>query len=242
MKTIYWVIGVAVISIGVFIFLILGDAQKSVPKIKVSYFSNETEIAEAVTKILSQVIEKNSFYWVGVEPEKLEQLEVVYQLQNQLSKVKPFNRVIVDTELRLPKEWLEKFKATDAVSIKETVNATGELLQTLEKNGERYFLITAAIYSTPKIQQNQINQMKSKYLIKPITFSLAYFATTTEEERNMIFGCRTEDHSGASEWGCAVLNKSRFSRRKVNQANEKSWVGLMDLIGEKDYMILLKKK
>ncbi|MBC7420840.1 MAG: hypothetical protein H7328_08930 [Bdellovibrio sp.] len=242
MKTIYWVIGVVVVSVSTFIYLMLGDAQKTVPKIKLSYFATEAEIAESVTKILSQILQQRSTFWIGIEPDKTEQLEVVLQLKQQLEKTKPFDKVIVDEELALSKEWLEKFKVTDSVAVKNNLPATGEQLANLEKTGQSYLVITASIYSAPTIIGNQLHQLKEKYLIQPTTFSLAFFPTSSEEEKYMLFPCRTEDHSGTASWGCEVANKSRFTRRKVDQANTKPWIGLMDLIGEKDYMILLKKK
>ncbi len=242
MKSIYWVIAVVAFSVSVFIYLLLGDAQKTVPKIKLSYFESETEVAESVTKILSQVLENRSSFWVGVEPGRNEQLEVAFQLMQQLQKVKPFSKVLVDEELSLSKEWLEKFSATDSVAVKNNLDSTGEMLAALEKSSQPYIVITANIYSAPTIIGNQIHKLKEKYLIKPTTFSLAYFPVTAEEEKNMMFPCRTEDHAGTAGWGCTVANKARFTRRKIDFKNTKPFIGLMDLIGEQDYMILLKKK
>lgn len=242
MKTIYWVIGVVAVSVSVFIYLLLGDAQKTVPKIKVSYFDNETEIAEAVTQILSQVLSTRSTFWIGVEPGHNEQLEVALQLKQRLQKAKPFTKVIVDEELSLSKDWLEKFEATDSVAIKNNLSSTGTMLAELEKSNQPYVIITANIYATPSIMGNSIHKMKEKFSIKPTTFSLAFFPTVAAEEKDMVFPCRTEDNAGTAGWGCIVANKARFTRRKIDPQNQKSWVGLMDLIGEQDYMILLKKR
>jgi hypothetical protein len=242
MKAIYWVIGVSACGLGIFIYLFLGDTQKSLPKIKLSYFVDENEIAESVDKILAQEISKQDFYWIGIEPDKLEQLEVVLKLKQQLEKNKPFRTVIVDQELGLKKEWLEKLKAVEVTSVKENMTALTELLGQLEKNKERYLLITASIYSTPLILKNQIHQMKTAKSIFPMTFSLAYFPIKAEYESRMLFSCNTEDHAGTSDWGCVVANKSRFIRRRIDEKNVKPWIGVMDLIGEKDYMLLLFKK
>ena len=57
----------------------------------------------------------------------------------------------------------------------------------------------------------------------------------------MLFPCVTEDHAGTALWGCTVVNKARFTRRKIDTKNTKPWIGLMDLTGENDYMLLLKK-
>lgn len=242
MKTIYWVISVAVVSIGVFVYVLMADTQKTLPKIKLSYFKDEAEIADSVTKRLSQDLQAKSNFWVGIEPEKKEQLEFVVQLKQHLEKTKEFKRIILDEEINLPKEWQDKLKITDTVAIKANLDGTGDTLAKLEQSGQAYLVITAAIYSTPLIVGNQIHQMKEKFKIKPTTFSLAFFPVTVDEEKEMLFPCRTEDHSGTATWGCAVANKARFTRRKVDFKNEKPWIALMDLVGENDYMILLKKK
>ncbi|MBC7741013.1 MAG: hypothetical protein H7061_02370 [Bdellovibrionaceae bacterium] len=242
MKAIYWVIAVAVVSVTVFIYLVLGDSQKTVPKIKVSYFTNETEIASSITKILSQELVKTSHFWVGIEPEKLEQLNVVVSLKQELAKLKPLQRVIVDEELKLPKNWLEQLQATDSINFKENIQSTGELLKSLEEKNSGYFFVTANIYSNPFIKENPLNKIKKEYQIHPTTFSMAYFPIAADDEKNMLFPCNAEDHSGTSAWACMVSNKARFSRRKIDLKNEKPWISLMDLIGEKDYMILLKKR
>lgn len=242
MKAIYWVVGVSLSGIGIFIYLLLGDSQKSVPKIKLSYFIDEKEIAESIVKRLDQEISKANAFWVGVEPGKAEQLEVALQLKNEFEKKQAFITVIVDQELDLSKEWYEKFKTVETVALKANAKDLVQLLGDLEKNNQRYFLLTAAIYSTASIKKNQIHQMKEVKPIHPMTFSLAYFPIRAELEGQMVFPCRTEDHSGTADWGCAVANKSRFIRRKIDEKNEKPWIGAMDLIGEKDYMVLLYKK
>jgi hypothetical protein len=242
MKAIYWVIAVAVVGIVSFIYILLGDTQKTIPKIKLSYFVDEKEIAQSIDKRLAQEIAQNNFFWIGVEPGKTEQLEVVLKMKAELEKTKPFRTVILDKELELPQAWIEKFKAIEVVSVKESLSAMGELFAQFEKNKERYLLITASLYSSPLVKKNQLNQMKEKYKIWPMTFSLAYFPVTAELEKEMLFPCLTEDHSGVSDWGCVVVNKARFTRRKVDEQNPKAWIGLMDLIGEKDYMVLLRKK
>jgi hypothetical protein len=242
MKAIYWVIAVAVVGIVSFIYILLGDTQKTIPKIKLSYFVDEKEIAQSIDKRLAQEIAQNNFFWIGVEPGKTEQLEVVLKMKAELEKTKPFRTVILDKELELPQAWIEKFKAIEVVSVKESLSAMGELFAQFEKNKERYLLITASLYSSPLVKKNQLNQMKEKYKIWPMTFSLAYFPVTAELEKEMLFPCLTEDHSGVSDWGCVVVNKVCFTRCKVDEQNPKAWIGLMDLIGEKDYMVLLRKK
>ncbi len=241
-STIFWVIGVSVVAITVFIYIILADTPRTLPKIKLSYFTDEAEIAVTVEKRLFQETNQNKFYWIGIEPEKNEQLAVVAKLKQRLDKKIKFQNIIVDEELNLSKEVLAELGTTDTLLLKENLTELGEKLQLLETNGTPYLLITASIYTNSFLRKNPVHLLREKNKVNPVTFSLAYLSTTPEDERKMLFPCSTEDHSGLSDWGCIVVNKSRISRRRMEFDNPKPWLGLMDLSGEKDYILLLKKK
>ncbi len=238
----YWVIGVIAVSMAVFVYIFIGDAPKTLPKIKLSYFADEQEIADSVSKRLFQEINKSSFYWLGVEPEKNEQIDFALRMKIDLDKIKHFNVVIADRELQLKPEVLQQFGVTDVVAVKEQLVDLGAKLSELEKNNESYFLLTAAIYSTSLLPQNPLHKLKEKYQLKPLTFSIGYFAAEPADENKLLFRCDMEDNSGIKEWGCFVVNKARSSRRRLELQNTKPWIGLMDLTGETDYALLLKKK
>lgn len=237
-----WVLAVVATAIGVFIYLILGDTPRTLPKIKLSYFASEKEVADSVGKRLYQEINQNKFYWFGTEPGKPEYIDVAIALKNDLEKKYKFTRVIADGELNLSKELLTQLGVTDVVDFKENLNQVGERFSELEKSNTPYLFVTAAVYSNSILLKNPLHVLKEKFALKPMTFSFAYFPTTLEDEKNMLFQCRTEDASGVSDWGCVVLNKARVNRRKIEKDNAKPWLGVMDLSGERDYILVLKKK
>jgi hypothetical protein len=239
---IIWVLAVVVTAIGVFVYLILGDTPRTLPKIKLSYFADEKDVASSISKQLYLEINQNKFYWFGTEPGKLEFIDVATALKNDLEMKHKFTRVIADGELKLSKEVLTQLGVTDVVDLKENLNQVGERFSELEKSDTPYFFITAAIYSNSLLLKNPLHILKEKFALKPMTFSMAYFPTTLEDEKNMLFQCRTEDSSGISNWGCVVLNKARVNRRKLEKNNTKPWLGVMDLSGERDYILVLKKK
>ena len=243
MKPIYWIVAASVVALGIFISVSLDGAQKTVPKIKLSYFADEQEIAESILKRLQLEIGKNSFFWLGVEPEKNEQIKVVAAIKSEIEKKNgPFSEVIVDSELRLSSEDLKLLGATQNVLLKENVETVGQVLAQLEKENKKYIFVTASLYSNSFIKENPVHVLKSKFALKPLTLSFGYFAANAAEEKDILFPCDTEDKSGASNWGCAIANKARMVRRKFEKQNPKPWSGLMDLTGETDYMLLIRKK
>ena len=243
MKALYWFLAAAVVGFLVYICIWLGDTQKTVPKITLSYFADGTEIAQAVEKRLDQEIGQNSFFWIGVEPEKTDQLSVVTALKSIFEKKNgAFAEVIVDSELKLPEDFIKSLQTTQNIQLKENLDTVGPVLEKLEQDKKRYLFVTASIYSNSFTKQNQIHQLKEKYKINPMTISLGYFSISTADENEATFRCSTEDKSGSSDWGCALVNKSRIVRRKYSEKSPKPWSGVMDLTGEKDYMFLLRKK
>jgi hypothetical protein len=237
-----WVIGVMVASVALVVYLFVSDAPKTQPKIKLSYFSNEQEIAKTVIDALAEETAQSQNYWIGIEPLKPELIEVALQLKAELEKKTTFQKIIVDQELGLSEEVLKKVNPTDIIFLKENVAQLGEILFKLEAEKINYLVITASIYSNSILLLNPIQKIKHLQAIKPITFSLAYMPVKVEDEGKMLFSCDTEDRSGGKDWACLIVSKARVVRRKIKIDNDKSWTGLMDLTTERDYIILLNKK
>lgn len=242
-KTWLWVGIVIFAGLGVAISLFLGDAPKTLAKIKLSYFASEQEIAGSFETILDQEIKGQKFYWIGVEPGKNEHLDVVLSLKAVLEKHITWDVVYVDNELQLERDFTVKLNAPiEFVDLKLNWLQVGERLKKNESEGKSYLLITASIYSTSLLNKNTYFLIRDKYQITPMTVSMAYFPMSFEDEPKMLFPCRTDDHSGVSDWGCFVANKSRYVRRKIDLKNPKPWVGLMDLTGKNAYALVLNKK
>jgi hypothetical protein len=238
----YWVIGVIAASMVLFVYLVITDAPRTLPKISLSYFADENEVAESIEKRLHLELSQANSFWIGIEPDKKEQLAVVESLIKILSKNQQIQKIIVDGELGLTSDELKQVGMTEKVFLKEDIYKLGEELQTFENQNTPYVVITASIYSTSLLPGNPIKKLKEKFPLKATTFSFGYFATDLQDEKNFLFACNTEDHAGIKDWGCFVANKARSSRRRLDINNPKPWIGLMDMSGERDYIVLTKKK
>lgn len=241
--SLYWFLFVVAASLGLFLYLIKQDSSRTLArlvKIEPTYFKNEEEVVKAIDKSLTEEIKKNQFYWLGVEPEKSEQIDVAIHIIKKLKMQQSFQRIIVDEELGLKNDRLLQLGFTDVVSVKANLFELGERLHDFEKNSASYILVSASIYTNTFLKKNPLSILKEKYGLNPMTFSFAYFPITIKDEKNMLFPCHSEDQSGTSEWGCAVVSRARFARKKIKN-DLQPWLGLMDLYGEKDYVLLFKK-
>ncbi len=238
LKPIIYAAVVFILALGVLIYSQLGSAQKTVPKIKLSYFENTDQFAEAITGRLRQEISIEKSFWFGVEPEKPVHTQLAISLKNKIEKQNgKFDFIFVDKELSLKPEQLSEISTAEQILVRDEWPKLADRIKSL--SDKKYFLITAAIYSTSFLQGNPIHKIKDKNKKNIMTFSSGHFSSDVRDEDNGIFRCSTEDKEGLSGWGCAVVNKSRTLRKKFNP-EKKLIAGAMDLSGEKDYMILLR--
>lgn len=240
-KVIYYIAAVFLAGILGLVYFGSDHAEKTEPKVKLSYFKSNLELAESIHSTLQPEMKQQKHFWFGIEPGAPQELDIYKELKALIEKENgPFEIVYVDQELKLPPGDTSLFGSPTPRLIKENWH---EVAADIQKNADKNLLIiTASIYSTNVIEENPLNKIKTLSGIKPITFSMGYFATTPEEERNNVFPCRTDDKEGVASWGCLVVNKARAQRRKIDMSklNDSMKPGLMDLTGEKAYMILVR--
>ena len=221
-----------------------GQTHETEPKIKLSYFKSNVEVAESIYGVIQQdQMHKENHYWFGVEPGAPGELTTYKEIKSLIEKENgPFDFVYVDRELKLSPEEKGLFGVPAVREIKED---WGNVAKDLKTHADKKILvITASIYSTNMIPQNPIFKMKQANGINPVTLSMGFFAAKTSEESKNIFRCVTDDQEGVSGWGCVVVNKARGQRRKIDITKidppSSLITGLMDKTGDRDYMILVR--
>lgn len=241
-STFIWVFTVVAASIGLFVYMVRQDQTATLDtRITLSHYADEAALAEDIRAQAKELMAANHI-WLGVEPNRMEQIDFVITLKQRLEKERPFAHVIVDSELQLKPETVKKLAAGDVVPLKENLYEVGEKLAQLEKNGISYLVVTAAIYSTSTLPRNPLDVLKTQFALNPATLSLAYFPVTAENEKNMVFPCRTaDDHTGTAPWGCLVVNKSRLLRKKIRADKNEPWVGYMESSSPRDYVLVIHK-
>lgn len=222
----------------------LSGTAKTLPKITLSYFKDKIEFAAAVDQITHQQLIKEKIFWIGLEPEKDNHIALAVAIKNSIEQnFGKFDAVLLDKELGLDPAKVSSFGPLETVSLKD--NLLGLVDFVVKDPAKKILIITAAVYSTNLILDNPLQIFEKASNIKPTTFSMGYFPMNSEDEANNVFRCVTEDNTGTGSWGCAVINKARSVRRKINIGklleHPAKTLGLMDATGEKNYMILLGK-
>lgn len=236
-----WGLIVVVVSVLVFIFLIRDDKPAAESIIPLKSYAEAGELAQSVALALEKQISQKKFYWIGVEPGKSEHIEVAVALINQINKSTTVKKIFIDQELGFKKNELSFFNQFEEVTFKENLYKIGEKIKEYETSSTPYILITASIYTTSILKKNPFDVLNQKFQINPLRFSLGYFPLDQDDEKNFLFPCSTDDHTGTADWGCVVLNRSRFTRRKINTKTQNTWWALLDSKDPLDYILLIKK-
>ena len=244
----YFVIGAVAIGLVYFVSTFMQDMEKTVPKIKLSYFPTVTDVAQTVLNHLELELRNENQYWIGIEPQKQAHMQFAEELVLLLKSQSKITQVYIDQQLGFKENELatytKAFPNLKIIPVRENWIELAELYKNDQMN--KTAIVTAAIYSTSILIGNPINKIKGEVPgFNPVTFSSGHFAVTMDDEQNNIFPCFTEDKTGANQWACTIINKARTQRRKVQpleEVNQKKYLGLMDSTGEKDYMILLTER
>lgn len=242
-RPILFTIFLVLVAAAMVMYFTQGESAKTLPKVKLSYYVNNSEFASAIEMSLREELLKRKYFWVGYEPENQNQIDLTMLIKQQieLQSGHRFDLVIIDKELMLEKEIEIGFDMTHEIALKENYAEAAELIKS--NKDKRILVVTAAIYSTNLIKENPYTKVKELTQLQPMAFSLGFLPAVIEEERQTLFKCDTEDKTGTSPWACAVVNKARTIRRRIDLEKVKqSWrIGLMDISGEADYMVLLGK-
>lgn len=244
----YFVIIAVVVGLVYFTSAFMQDMEKTIPQIKLSYFPTVTEMAQTVLNRLEQELHDENQFWIGIEPQKQAHMQFAEELILLLKSQNKITQIYIDEQLGFKDDemnaYAQAFPSLKIIAVRENWPQLSELYKNKQMNNTA--VVTAAIYSTSMLVDNPIDKIKKDFPeFKPMTFSSGHFAVNTDDEQNNIFPCFTEDKTGTNKWACAVINKARSQRRNVqpmSDVNPKKYLGLMDLTGEKDYMILLTER
>lgn len=244
----YFVIAAVVIGLVYFISVYEDDIQKTTPKMKLSYFPTVTEVAETILKTLDTELRSENQFWIGIEPQKQAHLQFAEELVRLLKIQNKIKQIYIDEQLGFDEKELSVFAKVfpnfKIIPVRDNWPQLAELYKKHEMNDSA--VVTAAIYSTSMLPENPIDKIKKDYPeFKPTTFSSGHFALNTDDEKNNIFPCFTEDKTGTNKWACTIIGKARANRKKLlsmTEKTEKTYLATMDATSDKDYILLLTER
>lgn len=245
---IYAGLAAGVIGLGIFFSLKLGSQPSTTPQIALNYFADETELADAIYTRLNTELRKSQIYVLGVEPSHVEhvQLWLEFLKKTQTNPELMVHNFLIDKDLfDDTKEELRSHLSTfQSVHFQSQWPSFVNALETLTKDNQKTVIIVPNIYSFKILRSSPFGALSSQGIskVKMIHLTASFFPEKPEDLSKMMFPCKSEesDGEGTARLGCLIQNKAATVRRKIKPGQE--MIGLMDLIGENDYLIMLKKR
>ncbi|RYZ75345.1 MAG: hypothetical protein EOP06_32500 [Proteobacteria bacterium] len=173
---------------------------------------------------------------LGVMPGRSYDLEVwkAFLAQSHVPGVQ-YQALVIDPELP---GAAEMFPSAVKIDLKNELNRFIEGAKNAQAQGIRMAVIVPTIYATQILKDNPAFVIKTTSDLNPASFSIMGFPRNAEQEQKQTIPCVMGEgnRDGLGALGCVAQNKARLSYRKESDAAK--YEGLMDLVGERDYLIL----
>jgi hypothetical protein len=225
---------------GVIAVLSFGVNPRPVPKIKLSSFDSPAVMANALLLRLRLEIKTNPLVVIGIETDNLDHVAVVQQLIANADPETQFNEVITEAEMGLETQFLTAQRAF----LKDGYNAVAEYLRVKTTEGKRILIVTPTIYASQHVWGSFAHRLKNQSQLNPMSLALSTFPIAREAEKSMKIPCVVEgvDTEGPGPLGCLIVQKARSSVYNSVGKETGAFIGLTDLIGLNDYLVLFQKK
>lgn len=214
----------------------MGIQPKSVPKIKYSHFEHPSKLADALILRMNQDLKNYPLVMLGVMPGRTHDLEVwqAFLAQSSIPGVQ-YQVLVIDPELP---GAVEMFPSAIKIDLKKDLNRFIEGAKNARAQGLRMAVIVPSIYGTQILKDNPAGVIAATTDLKPASFSIMGFPRSPEQEQKQEIACvmGPGNVSGTGALGCVAQNKARLAYRKKSDPTK--FEGLMDLVGERDYLIL----
>lgn len=193
-------------------------------------------MSDAIILRLNQEIKGAPLLMLGVTPGRKMDLEVwkAFLEQSQIPELQ-YQALIVDPELPFASEM---FPSAVKLDIKADVARFIEGAKKAREQGLRMAVIVPSIYASQRLQGNPADRIRKESDLTPMSFSIMGFPRSTEQEAAMPIKCvmGSNDRDGIGAMGCMAEQKARLVYRKKSKPG--FYEGMMDQVGERDYLVL----
>jgi hypothetical protein len=236
MKFLYWAVAAIVVLTGLGLSVYFGQETVSIPKITYNSYSDPAKFSEALIIKMMPELKSSSLLMLGVMPGRKIDLEIwkAFLDQTELSELK-YQVLIVDPALPLVNEL---FPNAIKMDLKTDLERFIEGAKKARAQGFRTAVLVPSIYASQLLQSNPVENIKKNSDLKPTSFSVMGFPRAPEQEAFMEIPCvmGQNDREGVGAMGCEAQKKARLLYRKKSKPG--FYEGVLDQIGERDYLIL----
>jgi hypothetical protein len=236
MKYIYWICAALVLIAGLGASVYFGIQPKTLPKITYSHFEQPSKLADAIILRMNQELKTYPLIMLGVMPGRAYDLEVwkAFLAQSSIPGVQ-YQALVIDPELP---GVAAMFPSAVQIDIRKEMDRFIEGAKNARSQGIRMAVILPSIYASQILKENPTSLIIRTTDLRPASFSITGFPRSPEQEQKQDLRCvmGPADTESTGALGCVAQNSARTAYRKKSEAGK--YEGLMDLVGERDYLIL----
>lgn len=229
---------------GVYFAVTFGLKPKPIPKISWSHFVSPEDYGANVYKRMRLEIQSHNLIFLGVIPARETHYKAWKGLLDSLEPEFKFEHIIVDASL----EHKKLIPYTEEINIVENQKAIVESIREIINTKKKVVIILPSTYISYLVKDNFFTLLNHslydtkeglKFDVDWLTFSLAGFPLTRDDEKNLDVKCDTDvkDADGSGALGCMIVSKARTLYR--SKRVEGKIPGVLDQIGQKEYLGLL---
>jgi hypothetical protein len=209
-------------------------SPRAIAKIKLSEFETTKAISNSIVLRLQEELKANPLWIIGVDPEVDDHLQAITLLVQ--SEPKLFDEIWVDSNM-----GLSLSNQTEQAPFQNNIQFWKDKIDALKDR--RAVLITplpyAAFFLTDGPAQ-QLARARPEFGMRSILLSM--FPRDRADEAKMKIPCQRGGQSpnALSPLGCWIADRARLNYSK--KMKHESIVGLMDQVGERDYLFLIGRE
>lgn len=233
-----WIFLGVLLIFGMVASVYFGLGPRPVPKIKLSKIEKPEVMAHALALRLRQELTAANFLILGLDQYDNDQTRVWQEMIKHLNQEGiGYPVILIDVALGTSADY------PGAIPL-DFMNNFEPVVDVLKQNlaqGKRVVAIVPSIFSAQFIHGNLAWRLREEAKLNPMSLTLQWFPRNRGEEKDMRIPCVVQgvDQQGTGPFGCLVVQKSRSVYLKKMDGE---YLGLADLIGMQDYLVLFRKQ
>lgn len=253
--------GFVVVITGLMTTLLYGYRPAPKPIMKPSLFDTADQIGVVALKRFYVPLANEKLVVLGIPTNRDWAPSIVSGfLEASKYNARPFATVIIESQIAEEMKAQIRKVAPEMIEVRTNTQTQAELVDAVrgaEKDGGRVLIVVPNLFSTHILKGNMISRLETALFppefrsddgrtVAIFALSVGPLALEAAEEKQIDPPCMgsERDGSGTVDFGCAIVQASRFFYRKrilekENGAREK-FVALMQMPGPNDYLLLVR--
>ena len=238
MKYLYWISAAAVVAIGLYIATSVRFEVPTSTRILFQQYESPDALAMVLQQNFQTELQAHAVVFLGVTPEKPEDIELWQAFLNQL-KGTPNEFQVVVAEKKLP--YVENIPGAVAIDVTTERQRFVEGIELARQQNLRTAVILPYHYSSQMIAGNPVNVLKTQGW-DILSLTALKFPVTRQQESTFQPACLLEERQDPAKTGTLGCTVIRFSQKTYQEKFlDNQYSSFTEQISPTDFLILMNR-